>query len=111
MPCRGPCGEMPNGQNFYLLSPEEQAKHEKLKTPICYLDDGHSGGHSWHFHLAENPMEQMRDAAENEMIQVKASLKILLCSACRTLERYGYDFDENPTLSQWWDRHKKEDLR
>ena len=32
-----------------------------------------------------------------------------LCSACRVLERLGYDFDENPSLSQWWDKHKKED--
>lgn len=33
----------------------------------------------------------------------------MLCSACRALERLGYDFDENPELSEWWDKHKKED--
>ena len=33
----------------------------------------------------------------------------LLCSACRVLDRLGYDFDENPALSKWWDKHKKED--
>lgn len=33
----------------------------------------------------------------------------LLCSACRSLERLGYDFDENPELSDWWASHKKQD--
>jgi hypothetical protein len=33
----------------------------------------------------------------------------LLCSACRALARLGYDFDENPELSEWWDKHVKED--
>lgn len=33
----------------------------------------------------------------------------MLCSACRVLERLGYDFDENPELSEWWDAHKKAD--
>ncbi len=33
----------------------------------------------------------------------------LICSACRALERLGYDFDENPELSEWWDKHKKAD--
>lgn len=35
----------------------------------------------------------------------------LLCSACRALERLGYDFDENPELSEWWDKHKTEDAK
>ena len=35
--------------------------------------------------------------------------EVLLCSACRVLERLGYDFEENPALSIWWDRHKKLD--
>lgn len=35
----------------------------------------------------------------------------LLCSACRALERFGYDFDENPALSVWWSNHKAEDAR
>lgn len=33
----------------------------------------------------------------------------MLCSAARALERLGYDFDENPELSDWWAKHKKED--
>ena len=33
----------------------------------------------------------------------------LLCSACRALDRLGFDFDENPELSEWWAKHKKED--
>jgi hypothetical protein len=35
----------------------------------------------------------------------------LLCSTCRVLARLGYDFDENPALSQWWEAHKKEDAK
>jgi len=35
----------------------------------------------------------------------------LLCSACRVLARLGYDFDENPALSVWWEAHKKEDAK
>lgn len=35
----------------------------------------------------------------------------LLCSACRVLTRMGYDFDENPALSQWWTEHQKEDKK
>lgn len=35
----------------------------------------------------------------------------LLCSACRVLTRMGYDFDENPALSQWWAAHQKEDAK
>ena len=35
----------------------------------------------------------------------------LLCSACRALERLGYDFDENPLLSQWWAKHQEEDAQ
>lgn len=35
----------------------------------------------------------------------------MLCSACRALERLGYDFDENPELSEWWNKHKEEDRR
>lgn len=39
----------------------------------------------------------------------EALLEVLLCSACRVLTRTGYDFDENPALSNWWAAHKKED--
>ncbi len=33
----------------------------------------------------------------------------MLCSACRALEQFGYDFDLNPELSDWWAKHKAED--
>lgn len=33
----------------------------------------------------------------------------LICSACRALQRMGYDFDENPALSVWWESHKIQD--
>lgn len=36
-------------------------------------------------------------------------MEAMLCSASRVLERYGYDFDENPKLSVWWATHKAED--
>jgi len=35
----------------------------------------------------------------------------MLCSACRALEQLGFDFDTNPELSEWWDKHKKEDAK
>ena len=33
----------------------------------------------------------------------------LLCSTCRVLKRMNYDFDENPQLSHWWQKHQKID--
>lgn len=33
----------------------------------------------------------------------------LLCSACRALESFNYDFELNPALSKWWAAHQKED--
>lgn len=47
-------------------------------------------------------------AAQEAEALAKAMKKVepLLCSACRTLERLGYDFDENPALSNWWAEHK-----
>ena len=38
-----------------------------------------------------------------------AKNEVLLCSACRVLERLNFDFEENPELSRWWDAHKKAD--
>ncbi len=38
-----------------------------------------------------------------------SSLEVMLCSACRTLESYNFDFDTNPQLSVWWHKHKEED--
>jgi hypothetical protein len=50
-------------------------------------------------------------AAEGASNAAKAKYDPLLCSACRALERFGYDFDENPALSVWWANHKAEDAR
>lgn len=36
-------------------------------------------------------------------------LEEMLCSTCRVLEEQKFDFDKNPQLSKWWDKHKKED--
>jgi len=41
--------------------------------------------------------------------QQEAERVALLCSACRVLARMGYDFDENPALSVWWEKHKQQD--
>lgn len=35
----------------------------------------------------------------------------LLCSACRALELFKFDFGLNPLLDEWWDKHKKEDKK
>ena len=45
----------------------------------------------------------------SEYIDKLAKTDSLLCSTCRVLDRLGYDFDENPRLSEWWDKHKRED--
>jgi hypothetical protein len=50
----------------------------------------------------ERARNQGRDRGKKEM-------ESLVCSACRVLERMGYDFDENPQLSVWWDNHKRQD--
>src|SRR5574343_702856 len=34
---------------------------------------------------------------------------ILLCSSCRKLEEFGFDFAQNHELDRFWDQHKKED--
>lgn len=52
--------------------------------------------------------EYVRKSEENEKKGILPPA-VLLCSACRSLERMGYDFEENPALSIWWDNHKKED--
>lgn len=36
-------------------------------------------------------------------------LDSLLCSSCRVLQSYGFDFDTNPRLSEWWHRHLVKD--
>lgn len=57
------------------------------------------GGPSWSEEQAE----------EKRKKNLEERYKSMLCSACRALERMGYDFDENPALSEWWDAHKRED--
>lgn len=46
---------------------------------------------------------------ETSLRKTNKRMEIMLCSACRTLERLEYDFDENPELSEWWADHKKKD--
>ena len=52
-----------------------------------------------------------RSNSHDEEVRRKERLKweALLCSACRSLEDFQFDFDKNPELSRWWDNHKKED--
>ena len=52
--------------------------------------------------------QEMRRKAERQQRE-QARKTPLLCAACRALERLGYDFDENPELSEFWAKHKKED--
>lgn len=39
----------------------------------------------------------------------KRASDALLCSACRSLEQLGFDFDTNPELSRFWADHKVRD--
>lgn len=52
-----------------------------------------------------------REKAHDDEIRRKEREKweALLCSACRSLEERKFDFDTNPELARWWDKHKKED--
>lgn len=54
-----------------------------------------------------------REEIENSQLRIEnARLRrenALLCATCRVLARLGYDFDENPELSEWWERHKELD--
>lgn len=57
-----------------------------------------------------------RNIAEQKKIELALKQKIsrleaLLCASSRVLARLEYDFDENPELSEWWDRHQKQDNR
>jgi len=101
MPCRGPCGRTRDGgQRFTDYSTEPAA---------CYLDAGHPGPHSWE---PQYGADHARGIAIAEAAETgRVTMKQLLCSACRALARMNYDFDENPALSQWWDEHKKGDLK
>jgi hypothetical protein len=49
---------------------------------------------------------------QKESVQKKLDkTSVMLCSACRALQRLKYDFDENPELSVWWDKHLKADQK
>lgn len=52
--------------------------------------------------------EEFRGQASRFHKQVVGAT-MMLCSACRALVRLGYDMDENPALSAWWEDHKKAD--
>ena len=41
--------------------------------------------------------------------QALKAMEPLICSACRALAQYGYDFDLNPALSEWWTAHEAQD--
>lgn len=105
MPCRGPCGKAKDGTTHHRYSDED--------NPSCSLDSGHSGPCSWTSEYkqttaqAELRRKLLLDAQRTATRDV--TMQQLLCSACRVLERTGYDFDENPALSQWWERHKEKD--
>lgn len=72
---------------------------EELKEQIMPCSDGCSNGDYRSGYAAGEA--RLRDTLE--------AMKEMLCSTCRVLERLEYDFDENPELSKWWDKHKKED--
>ena len=100
MPCRGPCGIKEDGTTNYEWGSPEAG---------CHLDDGHDGPHSWEDAYKRRKHAEMIDVAGQTFTQARVTVNQLLCSACRTLERMGYDMDENPALSQWWENHKGKD--
>lgn len=98
MPCRGPCGLTKDGDKNYDWQTPEAG---------CHLDDGHGGPHTWESDYGRSQAKSMVEAQRFQEVQI--TMKQLLCSACRALERLGYDMDENPALSQWWEQHKMDD--
>lgn len=53
-------------------------------------------------------------AADERTRKVRAELNdmaAMLCSACRSLQSYGFDFATNPLLDRWWANHLEEDRR
>ena len=76
------------------------------RTKGCPLEQGHKGDCP-----TQKTIDKLKKAAEKKAVEPSISEVVLLCSACRVLERTGYDFEENPALSLWWDEHKKKDKR
>ena len=74
-------------------------------SSTCNKDSGHTGPHR----LPPPGVKKLGVKSTNVKAPTGISENVLLCSACRVLERTGYDFDENPALSIWWDKHKKKD--
>jgi len=100
MACRGPC---------------EKLGSDVLGNPVCGKADGHTGNCSSLFFPPSSIEEIKKDAKEPqpsyvEKIARSTPRRLLLCSACRTLERMGYDFGENPLLEAWWEYHKAQDI-
>jgi len=105
-------------------------EHKRLRS---LLEEGY--GSSWNHHtlsppptytsaISSGPPSPIRSnstsvnvpqpkatAALIEAHKANAAMVPLLCSACRILTRMGYDFEENPALSQWWAAHQKEDAK
>lgn len=50
---------------------------------------------------------QRATLAEQHRVQ---RLDVMLCAVCRSLEQLGFDFETNPELSEFWAKHKREDL-
>lgn len=41
----------------------------------------------------------------------KPDIVPLLCSACRSLEKLGFEFATNPELDNWWHNHEEADAK
>ena len=105
MPCRGPCCKTESGR-----------KHQDfgdVHDPACVFDSGHDGPCSWAREELATRMDRQISFQAAQMaaqtVRGKFTIKQILCSACRSLERLNYDFDENPALSRWWHEHRQED--
>jgi len=93
MPCVGPCSSTCNhdaGHKGTCMRPIVRKKKVKSKKVT-----------------SKKPKFEI--TSFDILSEPSISEHVLLCSACRVLERTGYDFDENPSLSIWWDKHKKKD--
>lgn len=104
MPCKGPCCVSKLGNHHERFGDDED--------PACHGNSGHSGPHTWEAEYAAERAEFLQDVElrrEANRTAAKVTYAQMLCAACRVLTRLGYDFDENPALSQWWDKHKEDD--
>lgn len=58
---------------------------------------------------SEREAEQERSREVHALRNQVNTMEPLLCSACRQLEEYGFNFDKNPALADWWANHKRKD--